>query len=77
MPTMKPLKANRAGWLLRRFDDAAYDDALSGIEGLLADGGLRTRLHDVAKQNLDLQSVGGPLYRRLYARLAPDLSSAR
>jgi glycosyltransferase involved in cell wall biosynthesis len=63
------LAANRAGWLLRGFDDAAYDDALSGIEGLLAEGGLRARLRDVARQNLDLQSVGGPLYRRLYARL--------
>ena len=71
------LDANRAGWLLRGFDDTAYDDALSGIEGLLADGGLRSRLHQVAKQNLDLQSVGGPLYRRLYARMATDVSSAR
>lgn len=71
------LDANRAGWLLRAFGDAAYDDALSGIEGLLADAGLRARLHDVARRYLDLQSVGGPLYRRLYARLAPDVSSGR
>jgi glycosyltransferase involved in cell wall biosynthesis len=71
------LAANRAGCLLRGFDDAAYDDALGGIEGLLAEGGLRTRLQDVARQNLDLQSVGGPLYRRLYARLALGVSSAR
>lgn len=71
------LNANRAGWLLRGFHDADYDDALNGIERLLAAGGLRIRLQDVARQNLDVLSVGGPLYRRLYARLAPDLWGAR
>jgi glycosyltransferase involved in cell wall biosynthesis len=71
------LAANRAGWLLRGFDDAAYDDAVGGIERLMTDRCLRTRLRDVASQNLDLQSVGGPLYRRLYAQLARDSSSSR
>ncbi len=70
------LTANRAGWLLRGFDDGAYDDVLNGIGALLTEGALRTRLHLVARQNLDLQSVGGPLYRRLYARLAPETSEA-
>lgn len=63
------LSANRAGWLLKGFNDAAFDEALCGIEALLEDVALRTRLHVVAKQKLDLQSVGGPLYRGLYARL--------
>ena len=66
------LSANRAGWLLDGFDDKAFDEALSGIDALLEDAALRTRLHVVAKQELDLQSVGGPLYRGLYARLTGE-----
>jgi glycosyltransferase involved in cell wall biosynthesis len=68
---------NRVGRLLRGYDDAAYDDALDGIETLLAEDDLRARLRDVAKQKLDLQTVGGPLYRQLYARLAPNVRSTQ
>ena len=65
------LTANRAGCLLRDFGNAAYDEALRDVERLLREGDLRARLRDVAQQKLDLESVGGPLYRRLYSRLAP------
>lgn len=70
------LEANRAGWLLRHFTTAAYDDALNGVDALLAEGALRTRLHIVARQTLGLHSVGGPLYRRLYASLVAGVSNA-
>jgi glycosyltransferase involved in cell wall biosynthesis len=71
------LTSHRAGWLLRDFDDQAYDEAVRAIEALMAEENLRARLQDVARQNLDLHSVGGPLYRRLYARLASEVWSAR
>jgi glycosyltransferase involved in cell wall biosynthesis len=64
------LSANNAGWLLKDLDDAAFDEALRGIDTILEDACLRTRLYSIAAQALGLQSVGGPLYRDLYARLA-------
>jgi hypothetical protein len=63
------IEKNRAGWLLRGLNDEAYDEALVGIGGLLAEGGLRCRLHEVARQELSLEGVGGPLYDKLYSRL--------
>jgi len=64
------LTAHRAGWLLRGMDPAAFDEALRGMDALLAEPGLRMRLRGLAREKLDLHSVGGRLYRGLYARLA-------
>ena len=64
------VSVNRAGCLLREFTPAAYAEALDGIEKLLQEQGLRLRLRKVARSLFDIESIGGPRYRRLYAQLA-------
>jgi glycosyltransferase involved in cell wall biosynthesis len=63
------ITGSRAGCLVREFSVAAYEDALTGIEKLLGEVGLKPRLRAAARHVFDLESVGGPLYRQLYRRL--------
>lgn len=70
------LTNSQAGWLLKGCYDAAFDEARSGIEALLTDNDIRARLHAVARETLDLESVGATRYRRLYERLAATWNDA-
>jgi glycosyltransferase involved in cell wall biosynthesis len=55
-----------AGVLLRRHDAAALAQAVSDIAKLRRDPKLRDRCRALARRRYDLETVGGPRYRRLY-----------
>jgi glycosyltransferase involved in cell wall biosynthesis len=61
---------NQAGALLHEFTPDAYLAALSEIDRMRRDDGLRERLRAVSRKEFDLVSVGRTRYRRLYDRLA-------
>jgi glycosyltransferase involved in cell wall biosynthesis len=60
---------NQAGALLHEFTPDTYFAALSEVDRMRADVGLRERLRAVARKEFDLVSVGRTRYRRLYDRL--------
>lgn len=60
---------HRAGRILTRFNDEAYDEVLASLERLLLEEDLRTRLRDLALTHFSLESIGHVQYRRLYERL--------
>jgi glycosyltransferase involved in cell wall biosynthesis len=69
------LRDSHAGLLLKGSYEAAFDEAISGIDALLKDTNIRSRLHAVAREALDLELVGATRYRRLYERLAATWSA--
>lgn len=66
------LTANDIGVLIRDYDRSSYAAAIEGIDRLLADPRLADRCRDVARNEFDLRTVGGPRYRRLYERMLGD-----
>jgi glycosyltransferase involved in cell wall biosynthesis len=63
------IEGDRVGVLVRRFDRAAYLQALVVVEGLRREDGLADRCLASARDRFDLEEVGGVRYRRLYRRL--------
>jgi glycosyltransferase involved in cell wall biosynthesis len=63
------IEGDRVGVQVRRFDEESYRAALRSAELLLSDPGVRDRCRECARRRFDLQTVGGPRYRRLYRRV--------
>ena len=63
------IEGESVGVILKGFSQDDYADALEKIYVLLTDPDLRQRCRTVAYKYFDLQTVGGPRYRRLYKRL--------
>jgi glycosyltransferase involved in cell wall biosynthesis len=59
----------RLGVLLHRLDRVAYRESLEQLDVILRDGATAERCRKAARDQFDLAAVGGPRYRRLYARL--------
>ncbi len=60
------IEQNRAGVLVRRFDDASYGEAIRAIAELRRDPETAIRCRALARAAYDLHEVGGVRYRRLY-----------
>jgi len=60
---------NGVGALLTDFDTASYAAALDRIDGL---GDVGDKCREVARREFDLETVGGPRYRRLYKNLLEE-----
>jgi len=61
------------GVIIRGFDEADYEEALAGMDRLLADPRIRDRCIGTARRYFDLETVGGERYSRLYRRLASQV----
>lgn len=62
------LTGNRVGVTLDSFNAESYRTAFSKLQQLSAEPEIANRCREVAKQQLDLQSVGGPAYQSIYLR---------
>jgi len=60
------IEGHRVGVLLRRFDAAAYAEAVRAMAELRRDPELAERCRALARAEYDLHDVGGVRYRRLY-----------
>jgi glycosyltransferase involved in cell wall biosynthesis len=63
------IEGENVGVILKGFSEDDYADALEKIYGLLADPDLQQRCRTVAYKYFDLETVGGPAYRRIYKKL--------
>jgi glycosyltransferase involved in cell wall biosynthesis len=63
------IEGDRVGVIVREFNDAAYLEALFGLNVMRQDGSIAARCRASAVNRFDLATVGGPRYRRLYRRL--------
>src|SRR6266516_5946870 len=59
----------RAGALVRDFNEAEYQKALTTVAGLADVAETRNRMRDVAERLFDLRTVGAERYARLYERV--------
>ena len=57
------------GALVTEFTEENYSQAIDKIEQLVNDADIRTRTRSIAKQQFDLESVGGVKYAALYERV--------
>jgi glycosyltransferase involved in cell wall biosynthesis len=73
----KLLAESHVGALVSEFNPQAYLQALEEIEVMRSDETLAARLRRVARQQFDLNEVGGKRYRRLYERLMKREPSAQ
>lgn len=60
------IERHRVGVLLRRFDPAAYAEAIGAMSELRRDPDVAERCRALACDEYDLHAVGGVRYRRLY-----------
>ncbi len=60
---------SRVGVIIREFNPSHFAEALTELEGLAKEEGLRDRCQAVADEQFNLITVGGMKYRRLYGRL--------
>jgi glycosyltransferase involved in cell wall biosynthesis len=63
------IEGDRVGVLVREFSPAGYLQALHAADELLKENDISERCRATAHNRFDLQSIGGPGYRRLYQRL--------
>ena len=63
------IESDRVGIILRDLRQEAYLQALHKVDELLRDSDVSNRCRTSARKRFDLQSIGGPGYRRLYQRL--------
>ena len=63
------LDGDRVGVLVREFNASAYAGALDEVERLRREPGVADRCRASAAERFDLETVGGPRYRRLYQRM--------
>lgn len=64
------LRSERAGAIVERFDDEAYERAAAEIRALAAEDGVRERCREVARRIYSLHEVGIPRYDELYREIA-------
>jgi glycosyltransferase involved in cell wall biosynthesis len=60
---------HRVGAIVSDLSDEGYSDALDQLAGL---GDISDHCREVAREEFDLEQVGGPRYRRIYGRLLND-----
>lgn len=60
------IQAGRVGVLLRAFDREAYVAALVALQEIRSDPELGARCRELSRTMYNLQTIGGPRYRRLY-----------
>lgn len=63
------VEGHRVGTTLEVFSPEEFERVLDEIEGLISDEGTADRCRRAAREEFDLQEVGGVRYRRLYGRL--------
>lgn len=63
------IEQENVGVLLKGFSDKDYSEALEKMDVLLQDKDLRERCRKAAYKYFDLESVGGPRYRRIYEKM--------
>ncbi|HEV8370379.1 MAG TPA: glycosyltransferase [Pyrinomonadaceae bacterium] len=59
----------KVGVLIKQFDEEHYDQAINEISRLLRDPDIRAKTRAVAKELLDLQTIGAERYAALYERV--------
>ena len=59
----------KVGVLIKHFDEEHYDQAIDDISRLLSDPDVRAKTRAVAKELLDLQTIGAERYAALYERV--------
>jgi glycosyltransferase involved in cell wall biosynthesis len=67
--TDRLLTNDRVGVVLKEFNSEAHSQALDKIDQLLSDTSLRARCQTTARNNFDIETVGGNRYREVYRRL--------
>lgn len=70
------IRGERVGAILPDFTPEAYARALSEVEAMGEAETIRAHCRQVAREHFDLQTVGGPRYRRLYERLLSGIGTA-
>jgi glycosyltransferase involved in cell wall biosynthesis len=63
------LTTGRVGVVVRALEPGAYREAAESLNTLLDDPALSLRCMAAARAQFDLESIGGPRYRRVYERL--------
>jgi glycosyltransferase involved in cell wall biosynthesis len=66
---------SHAGILINDFDQRDFEAALAGVEQLVNDPDIRTKVRAVAEEVFDLESVGAETYARLYEAVLNDSRS--
>lgn len=69
-------ECNRVGVILKEFSDSAYQQAAAELLSLLQEPDIRERCRRVAREELDLETVGWVRYRQMYQELlgSPEIA---
>lgn len=70
--TKEQVEDDRTGVVISEFSDAEFENALTKIAEIRADGSSIQRSKDSAEMRFDLEEVGGASYRRLYSKLLAE-----